>query len=111
MGNNREKDVAKMVLKLVDTDGSKRYRGLGYLYEHIADEIEQLIESGKLPVGAPLPNERRMAENLGVSLGTARRAVELLRDRRLVVTLKSKGTYVVSTGNQDHDSPQDNEVL
>jgi DNA-binding GntR family transcriptional regulator len=91
---NKE-DVVKMVLKMVSSDEPQPEQ-LGYLYETVADEIEEVIKSGELPLKAPLPNERRMAENLGVSLGTARRAVEVLRDRGLVVTLRSKGTFVVS---------------
>lgn len=100
-----------MVLKLVGTDGAQRTEAVGYLYILVADEVEQLIKSGELPVNKPLPNERRMAENMGISLGTVRRAVEVLRDRGLVVTLKSKGTYVVSAGRRDDELPQDIESL
>lgn len=93
-----------MVLKLVGNDGTPRYV-VGYVYLAVADEVERLIKSGELPVNKPLPNERRMAENMGISLGTARRAVEVLRERGLVVTLKSKGTYVVSTERRDGELP------
>ena len=52
------------------------------------------IISGYLQPHTPLPAERRLADEYGVSLGTARRATELLRERGLVVTLRSKGTYI-----------------
>lgn len=68
---------------------------LGYVYEKMADHIELRIKSGDLKPNKPLPAERRLADEYGVSLGTARRATELLRDRNLVVTLRSKGTFVV----------------
>lgn len=48
-----------------------------------------------LSPGARLPGERDLAEEYGVALGTARRAIEELRDRGLVVTLASKGSFVV----------------
>lgn len=100
-----------MVLKLVGTDGSQRSDAVGYVYLSVADEVERLIKSGELKVNAPLPNERRMAENMGISLGTVRRAVEVLRDRGLVVTLRSKGTYVVSTERRGGESSPDAEPL
>ncbi|TVT48393.1 winged helix-turn-helix transcriptional regulator, partial [Amycolatopsis rhizosphaerae] len=52
------------------------------------------IMSGDLKPSTPLPAEARLAHEYGVSLGTARHATQLLRKRGLVVTIKSKGTYV-----------------
>lgn len=69
----------------------------GYVYEQLADHIAGLIERGKLRPHTPLPAERRLAEEYGVSLGTARRATRVLRKRGLVVTLRSKGTFVTET--------------
>lgn len=67
----------------------------GYIYVRLADFIAQRIESGELAHGARLPGERDMAEEYGVALTTARRAVQELRDRGLAVTLPAKGTFVV----------------
>lgn len=39
----------------------------------------------------------------GVSLGTARRTVRLLRERGLVVTVRSKGTFVTDRVAGGHD--------
>lgn len=65
-----------------------------YRYEVIADRVAELINSGQLPPKTSLPAEGCLAELCGVSLGTARHATQLLRERGLVVTLRSKGTYV-----------------
>lgn len=67
----------------------------GYIYEQLANHIERLIKSGF--VQKRLPAEKRIADEYGVSLGTARRATELLRERGLVVTLRSKGSFVTGT--------------
>ncbi len=67
---------------------------LGYVYSKVADHIEQRIRAGELPPRAPLPSERRLAEQYGVSLGTARRATQILRDRGLVTTIPALGTFV-----------------
>lgn len=69
---------------------------IGYVYMRVADEVEAEIRSGRLPQGARLPNERDMGAQYGVAPGTARRAVQELRDRGLVVTLPNKGTFVTA---------------
>lgn len=71
---------------------------IGYVYVRVADQVEAEIRSGRLPKGARLPNERDMGAQYGVAPGTARRAVQELRDRGLVVTLPNKGTFVVVDG-------------
>lgn len=65
-----------------------------YVYERVADHIAARIKAGQLSPGARLPGERALAEEYGVALGTARRAIEALRDRGYVVTLPAKGTYI-----------------
>lgn len=65
-----------------------------YLYLQVADHVAARIETGELPSGARLPAERDMADEYQVSLQTARRAVEELRDRGLVQTVPVKGTFV-----------------
>ncbi|MFD0033712.1 winged helix-turn-helix domain-containing protein [Streptomyces sp. NPDC127172] len=73
--------------------GMPRYR-----YEELADQITEEVRSGTLAKGAALPAERRMTEVYGVSIGTVRRAVALLRDRGVVATLPAKGTFVLGAG-------------
>lgn len=85
-----------MVLKLAGNGRVGRPEGdVGYLWMSVADEVERLIRSGELPENAPLPNER-LAEDMEVSPGTVRRAAKELRERGLVATFRSKGTYVAS---------------
>lgn len=69
---------------------------IGYVYVEVADRVAADIKAGRLPVGARLPNERAMGAEYGVAHGTARRAVQELRDRGLVRTLPNKGTFVVA---------------
>ncbi|MGW0920042.1 GntR family transcriptional regulator [Streptomyces sp. NPDC002755] len=65
-----------------------------YMWQQVADRIAHRIEAGELRPGARLEGERELAEELGVAVGTVRRAVEDLRERGLVVTLPAKGTYI-----------------
>ncbi len=68
--------------------------GPAYVYMQLADHIEGRIRDGELLPATRLPGERDLAEEYGVALGTARRAVQELRDRGLVLTLPAKGTYI-----------------
>lgn len=67
----------------------------GYLYVKVADHIAADIESGELRGNARLPGERELAADFGVAFGTMRHAMEVLRERGLIVTLRGKGNYVV----------------
>jgi len=67
-----------------------------YEYVRVADDIQERIRRGELPLGARLPGEVDLGREYGVASHTARRAVRVLRERGLVATLPSKGTYVVA---------------
>jgi GntR family transcriptional regulator len=68
--------------------------GPGYLYVKFADFLTAHIRDRTLPPGAMLPCERSLAAQYGISVATVRRATQLLRERGLVVTLPSRGTFV-----------------
>ena len=70
-----------------------------YVWRQVADWIAHRIEAGELQPGARLEGERELAEQVGVAVGTVRRAVEELRERGLVVTLPAKGTYIADRAN------------
>lgn len=65
------------------------------MYEQTADHIEAKIRAGELPLGSRLPGEQALRQEYGIALSTVRKAMGLLRDRGLVVTRPSKGTFVV----------------
>ncbi|MDQ0993046.1 winged helix-turn-helix domain-containing protein [Streptomyces sp. V3I7] len=71
-----------------------------YVYRQVADHIAAEVASGKLHPGARLPGERALAEQYGVAIGTARRAVQELRERGLAVTLPAKGTFIADSQDQ-----------
>ena len=75
----------------------------GPKYERVADAIEADIKSGELPPGMRLQPERVLMGEFGVSYGTIRHAVEVLRDRGLVRTRHGEGNYV--RARPDTESP------
>jgi DNA-binding transcriptional regulator YhcF (GntR family) len=76
--------------------------GPAYVYMRVADHLAARIGTGDLPSDARLPGERDLAAEYGIALGTARRAVEELRDRGLAITLPGKGTFVVRPDKRLH---------
>jgi DNA-binding GntR family transcriptional regulator len=63
-------------------------------YVAIADDIVARVANGTLPRNGPLPNERFLAEEYEVALGTVRRAVRTLQARGVLVTTQGVGTFV-----------------
>ena len=65
------------------------------LYFQVAQQIEKAIASGELGPGARLDNEISLAEQLGLSRPTMRRAIQELVDKGLLVRKRGVGTQVV----------------
>lgn len=68
------------------------------LYVQLANVLRAMIESGELQPRAPLPSESYLQQEHGVSRGTVRMAVAILRDEGLVVTIGGRGTFVSPKG-------------
>lgn len=64
------------------------------LYEQLADDIAGQIERGELAAGQLLPSEPYLMGTHGISRGTVRAAMALLRERGLIVTQAGKGSFV-----------------
>lgn len=79
---------------LMDATFDPDAEGPEYLFVKLADHLAACIEDGSIPSGAMLPNERSLAVQYEVSVGTVRRATQVLRDHGLVITLPGRGTYV-----------------
>jgi len=65
------------------------------LYFQVAQHLENAISSGELPIGSLLPNEVDLAQSLGLSRPTMRRAMQHLVDKGLVTRRRGIGTRVV----------------
>jgi DNA-binding GntR family transcriptional regulator len=70
-------------------------------YMRVAADIAARIDSGELAPGARLRSERDLAEHYGVSYGTVRRAMEVLRERGLISTVHGRGTFVSAPGDSN----------
>lgn len=64
------------------------------LYLDLAEMLIREIASGRLPDGARLPPEREMAAELGVAVGTLRKALADLAAKGLVERVQGSGNYI-----------------
>ena len=65
------------------------------LYFQVSSRLESAIRSGAVPTGARLENEIAIAQRLGLSRPTIRRAIQELVDKGLLVRRRGIGTQVV----------------
>lgn len=64
------------------------------LYEQVREALFRRIHTGAWPPGAGLPNEFQLADELGVSQGTVRKALNALAADKLIVRRQGRGTFV-----------------
>lgn len=67
------------------------------LYFQVAQQLERAIASGQIAPGTRLENEIQLADQLGLSRPTMRRAIQYLVDRGLLVRKRGVGTQVVQS--------------
>ncbi|PRX53564.1 regulatory GntR family protein [Nonomuraea fuscirosea] len=63
-------------------------------WQAVANEIRRRIADGVYRPGMPVPGEPRLAVELGVSKGTARRALNALLADGTLYSVLGKGTFV-----------------
>lgn len=66
------------------------------LYFQVAQQLQQLIESGTLAPGTRLENEIALADQFGLSRPTMRQAMQHLVDKGLLARKRGVGTQVVN---------------
>jgi GntR family transcriptional regulator len=70
-------------------------------YLRIYAGLRDRISSGQWPAGRPLPSQRELAGEFGVSIMTLRQALQLLTDDGLVTARHGRGTYVAARYEYD----------
>jgi DNA-binding GntR family transcriptional regulator len=65
------------------------------LYFQVSEQLRAAIREGTLPPGSRIENEVKLAEDLGMSRPTIRRAIQELVDQGLLVRRRGVGTQVV----------------
>lgn len=72
------------------------------LYSQVRDELARQIAEEIFPAGCILPNELELADAMGVSVGTVRKALDILRTEKMVMRSQGRGTIVVGASSSDY---------
>jgi GntR family transcriptional regulator len=70
--------------------------GAEHAYVQVASDVERRIAAGEIKM--KLPAERALAEEYGVSYVTVRHAMQVLRERGVIITAHGRGTFVKDSG-------------
>ena len=65
------------------------------LHEQIVDQVQLLIENGRLKHGDQLPPERELAGIFKVSRHTVREAIRILEQKNILKSRPGSGTYII----------------
>jgi GntR family transcriptional regulator len=71
------------------------------LYVQISELLIRDIASGRLMDGERLPPERDLAEELGISIGTLRKALADLTEKGLLERIQGSGNYIRQGGTNE----------
>lgn len=69
------------------------------LVDAVCQQLREMIVSGRLPEGAKLDSENKLAQSFSVSRVVVREALQQLRSEKLIVTRQGVGTYVANPNN------------
>jgi len=69
--------------------------GRDHSYVQVADDIARRIDTGEISI--KLPSERALADEYQVAYTTVRHAMQILRERGLIVTIHGRGTFVAAS--------------
>lgn len=64
------------------------------LYMQVRDLLVNHIVEGEWKPGTSLPNETALAQKLGISIGTVRKALDIMENERIVTRRQGRGTFV-----------------
>ena len=76
------------------TDLSEPHQAALPIYLRISELLGREIRSGRLPDGSRLPTERALATELGIAVGTLRKALTVLQENGLIERVQGSGNYV-----------------
>lgn len=71
------------------------------LYLQVHDVIAQRVAAGEWRPGTSLPNEIELAREYAVSIGTIRKALDIMEGERIVTRQQGRGTFVVDPTSDD----------
>ncbi|MFA5899354.1 MAG: GntR family transcriptional regulator [Hyphomicrobium sp.] len=72
------------------------------LYLQVKEMLIQRIAAGAWKPGAAIPNEIELSRELGISVGTVRKALDEMESERLISRRQGRGTFVIDQTSTEH---------
>ncbi|MGL4729513.1 MAG: GntR family transcriptional regulator [Bosea sp. (in: a-proteobacteria)] len=82
------------------TPGAQPLPGFHPLYRQVKNHLVQRLIDGVWPPGLAIPSEGQLAQELGVSQGTVRKALDEMAAENLLVRRQGRGTFVAEHDEQ-----------
>ncbi len=70
------------------------YQSRTPIYEQIVNEVERFVALGILKPKEQIPSVRDLASSLGINPNTVSKAYGILEDRKIIMTISTKGTFI-----------------
>lgn len=71
------------------------------LYLQVKDMLVQRIAAGAWKPGAAMPNEIELSRELGISVGTVRKALDEMEGEHLISRRQGRGTFVIDQSSDE----------
>lgn len=72
------------------------------LYLQVRDTLVKRIVGGTWKPGVAIPNEIELSRELGISVGTVRKALDEMEKERLISRRQGRGTFVIDQTSKEH---------
>ena len=79
------------------------YQSRKPIFKQIVQQITKFVALGILKPKDKLPSTREMASSLGVNPNTIRKAYSMLENDGVIITLSTKGTFIVDNPSKIKD--------
>lgn len=86
------------------------YQSRTPIYEQIVSSVERYVALGILKPKDLLPSIRELASNLGINPNTVKKAYDILENKKVIVTISTKGTYVSDKTNEVLENKKKDEI-
>lgn len=80
------------------------------IYEQIVTSIERYVALGVLKPNEQMPSIRELASNLGINPNTVKKAYDILENKKVIVSMSTKGTFISYKTNEVLENKKKDEI-
>lgn len=80
------------------------------IYEQIVTSIERYVALGVLKPNEQMPSIRELASSLGINPNTVKKAYDILENKKVIVSMSTKGTFISDKTNEVLENKKKDEI-